>query len=222
MPGHLTSHSSILLHRLKRLWRFLDNERVDPIAVQAAVVPEVVARLGHPKRLGLATNWTMFDVTLPGGRRVRSQVLRIAIPRRGRALPLLQAAYDRDRLPPDRSQNQLEEVALDAVLRALPCGVRAVVLADRGFARATFLEWLRAHPAAPDFVVRIERLRAAVTPWRTNTNGLAARPSGKRLRPIAGSTGGVFTWWRDSERSRHRAVQPRRSPGGPSRGSRRS
>jgi hypothetical protein len=54
-----------LLHRLKRLWRFVDNARVHPIAVQAALVPEVVVRLGYPKRLGLAIDWTMFDVMLP-------------------------------------------------------------------------------------------------------------------------------------------------------------
>ena len=166
-----------LLHRLKRLWRFLDNRRVDPLAVQAALAPEVVARLGSPKRLGLAIDWTMFDAVLPGGRRVRYQVLRVAIPRCGRALPLLQVAYDRDRLPPDRSQNQLEEAALDAVLRALPGGVRAVVLADRGFARATFLEWLQAHPAAPDFVVRVDKGTCLTEPdgrrWKLGQEGLA-------------------------------------------------
>jgi len=166
-----------LLHRLKRVWRFLDNGRVDPLAVQAALVPEVVARLRWPKRLGLAIDWTMFDAVLPAGRRVRYQVLRIAIPRRGRALPLLQVAYDRDRLPPDRSQNQLEEAALDAVLRALPRGVRPVVLADRGFARATFLEWLQAHPAAPEFVIRVDKGTCLTEPdgrrWRLGTEGLA-------------------------------------------------
>ena len=166
-----------LLHRLKRLWRFVDNARVDPVAVQAALVPEVTARLGYPKRLGLAIDWTMFDAVLPGGRRVRSQVLRIAVPRRGRALPLLQLAYDRDRLPPDRSQNQLEEAALDVVLRALPRGVRAIVLADRGFARATFLEWLQGHPAEPAFVVRVDTGTCLTEPdgrrWKLGEEGLA-------------------------------------------------
>jgi hypothetical protein len=38
----------LLLHRIKRLWRFTDN-----------------ARLGHPRLLGLAIDWTMFDTTLP-------------------------------------------------------------------------------------------------------------------------------------------------------------
>jgi hypothetical protein len=166
-----------LLQRLKRVWRFLDNGRIDAVAVQAALVPEVVARLGDPQRVGLAIDWTMFDTHLPTGRRVRYQVLRIAIPRRGRALLLLQVAYDRDHLPAGRSQNQLEEAALDVVLRALPPGVRGVVLADRGYARATFLEWLQRHPARPEFVVRVDQGPCLTEPdgrrWRLGTEGLA-------------------------------------------------
>lgn len=141
-----------LLHRLKRLWRFLDNGRVDPLAVQTALIPHTVAALGRPRWLGLAIDWTMFDSVLPSGERARYQVLRIAVPRRGRALPLVQLAYHRDALPADKGQNQLEEDALLAVLRALPAGVRPVVLADRGFARADFPAWLQRHGA--DFVVR--------------------------------------------------------------------
>jgi hypothetical protein len=125
-----------LLHRLKRLWRFLDNPRLDPLAIQTAMIPHTLASLGRVRWLGLAIDWTMWDVILPTGVRMRYQVLRIAVPLHGRALPLLQLAYDRDHLPADASQNQLEERALAAVFAALPSGVRPVVLADRGFARA--------------------------------------------------------------------------------------
>ncbi len=144
-----------LLHRLKRLWRFTDNERVDALAVQLAFVPHVLARLGYPRLVGLAIDWTMFDTILPSGERMRYQLLRIAVPRRGRALPLLQLAYDRDKLPAAKSQNQLEQDALLAVVRALPAGVRPVILADRGFARATFFSWLRRHHL--EYVVRIDK-----------------------------------------------------------------
>jgi hypothetical protein len=131
-----------LLHRLKRLWRFTNNERVDALAVQLAFVPHTVARLGCPRLLAVAIDWTMFDTVLPSGERMRYQVLRVAVPRKGRALPLLQLAYNRDRLPSERSQNQIEQDALLAVVEALPAGVRPVVLADRGFCRAGFLTWL--------------------------------------------------------------------------------
>ncbi len=144
-----------LLHRLKRLWRFTENERVGALGVQVALVPHLVARLGYPRLLGLAIDWTMFDTTLPSGKRMRYQVLRVAIPRKGRALPLLQLAYDRDALPANKSQNQLEQEALLAVVRALPGGVRPVVLADRGFRRAGFLCWLQRHGL--DYVVRLSK-----------------------------------------------------------------
>jgi hypothetical protein len=139
-----------LLHRVKRLSRFLDNERVDPLAVQVALLPYTLARLGRPRRVGLCVDWTYFD-----GPTFRVQVLKIGLARRGRVIPLLQVAYDRDDLPAAKSQNQLEEEALAAVLAALPPGCRPVLLADRGFARAEFLRWLLAREV--DFVVRIDK-----------------------------------------------------------------
>jgi hypothetical protein len=144
-----------LLHRLKRLWRFLDNPRVDAQAVQLALIPHTVAKLGTPRWLGLAVDWTFFDSVLPSGERVRYQVLRVAVPRRGRAVPLLQVAYVRARWPRGMSQNRAEEAAIRAVVGALPHGVRPLVLADRGFARASFLQFLQT--AGLDYVVRLDR-----------------------------------------------------------------
>jgi Transposase DDE domain len=101
-------------------------------------------------------------------------VLRIAVPRRGRAVLLLHPAYDRDDLPSGKSQNQFEEEALAAVLAALPAGVRPVILADHGFARASFLEWLQQH--ALDYVVRID-MGTCITQtdgrrWKLGAEGL--------------------------------------------------
>lgn len=164
-----------LLHRLKRLWRFTANERMDAREVQLALVAHTIFRLGYPRLLGLAMDWTMFDTTLPSGERMRYQVLRIAIPRKGRALPLLQLAYDRDDLG-ERSQNQLEQDALLAVVSALPEGVCPVVLADRGFGRASFIGWLQGHNL--DYVVRVKK-GSCITEedgqrWKLGEEGLKA------------------------------------------------
>jgi hypothetical protein len=171
-----------LLHRVKRLWRFVNNERVDAMEVQLALLPHTIARLSCPPLLGLAIDWTMFNVVVPSGERIRYQVLRIAIPRRGRALPLLQLAYDRDDLPA-KSQNQLEQAALLAVVRALPLGVRPVILADRGFARATFFAWLKEHRL--DYVVRIDKgtclTEADRRRWKLGEEGL--KPGQLRWAP---------------------------------------
>ncbi len=73
--------------------------------MQVAFIPHTLARLGQPRLLGLVIDWTMFDTMLPSGERIRYQVLRIGVPRKGRALPLLQLSCDRERLPPEKSQN---------------------------------------------------------------------------------------------------------------------
>jgi hypothetical protein len=163
-----------LLHRLKRLWRFTANERVDALEVQLAFVGHAVARLGYPRWLGLSVDWTMFNTALPSGYPRRYQVLRVAVPRKGRALPLLQLAYDRDHLPATKSQNQLEQDALLAVVGVLPRGVRPVVLADRGFHRAGFLAWCEHHNL--DYVVRVKKgtciTEADGGRWRLGEEGL--------------------------------------------------
>jgi len=179
-----------LLHRIKRLWRFTDNERVDASEVQMALVPHTLARLGFPRLLGLAIDWTMFDTALPSGETMRYQVLRVAVARKGRALPLLQLAYDRDNLSPDKSQNQLEQEALFAVVGALPMGVRPVILADRGFHRAGFIAWLERHHL--DYVVRIKK-GSCVTEkggrrWKLGEEGLKVG----ELRLVEGVRYGLY------------------------------
>jgi hypothetical protein len=116
----------------------------------------------------------VFDTTLPSGQRLRYQLLRIAVPRKGQALPLLQLAYDRDDLSPNNSQNQIEQDALLALLGALPMGVRPVVLADRGFHRAGFIDWLGRHHL--NYVVRIRKgtciSAASGRRWKLGQEGL--------------------------------------------------
>jgi hypothetical protein len=174
-----------LLYRRKRLWRFLDNHHIDAQALQLALNSTSIAGLGHQHILGFgwAIDWKYVDSVLPSGYRMRYQVVRIAVPRRGRALPLLQLAYDRHDLPAGQSQNQREEEALLAVVHALLPTVRPVVLADRGFARAALLSWLQQHGL--DDVVRITAGTGLVTAdnsrWRLGTEGL--RPGEIRWAP---------------------------------------
>jgi hypothetical protein len=100
-------------------------------------------------------------------------VLTIAIPRRGRALPLLSVPYERDKLPAKGSQNRWEEEALTHVLRALPPGVRPVVLGDRGFGRAELIAFLQKREV--DYVLRLRRgariTAADDTHWLLGTEG---------------------------------------------------
>ncbi len=215
-----------LLHRLKRLSRFLSNEQVDPVALQVAFIPTVLARLGSPRQIGLVLDWTSFDTKLlglTGGGRRPYQVLTIGIPRRGRALPLLSVTYERDKLPPHGSQNRWEEDALTQVLHALPPGVRPVVLGDRGFGRAEFIAFLQKH--AVDYVLRLRRgariTEADGTRWLLGAEGVTAGETrwlpGVRYgtfnnRPRALWINLACSWCPPAERRRDRTGQAHQEP----------
>ncbi|MGI8689532.1 MAG: hypothetical protein ACR2M3_13240 [Thermomicrobiales bacterium] len=158
-PKHDLLHR-LILPRGHPLWRFLDSPRFDPLAVQTAMLTHTLAARAPLRWLGLAIDWTLWEITLPTGQQMRYHAAqrapaRIAVPLHRCALPLVHLAYDRDHLPADRSQNQREEAALAAVIAVLPSGVRSVVLADRGVARAPFLTFLQEH--AVDDVVRVNK-----------------------------------------------------------------
>ena len=63
---------------------------------------------------------------------------------RKRGLPLLSWATTVDELTP--SQNRLEEAFIARLLRNLPDAIRPLLLADRGFGRASLLRWLPEMP----------------------------------------------------------------------------
>ncbi|MGH9380017.1 MAG: transposase [Thermoanaerobaculia bacterium] len=116
--------------REKRLHRFLDNPRLDPRGVTDGLVRVIVGQRGQ----GL---WpVLFDQTKAGS----TQALIAGVPCEGRSLPLALYTFDypwQERAA--KSQNQLEEVFLCDVESALPSGVRAVFIGDRGYARAALL-----------------------------------------------------------------------------------
>ena len=77
---------------------------------------------------------------------------------RKRGLPLLSWATTHDELTP--SQNRLEETFIARLLRNLPDAIRPLLLADRGFGRASLLRRLQEMPRhtgrTVDYVVRLK------------------------------------------------------------------
>src|SRR5262245_18952510 len=117
LPGSTTAK-----HRIKRVWRFCDNDHVHVSDVMGAVI----RRLTHKRKkpLLVALDWT----------EVRPfQTLMAAAVMRGRAVTLLWASYTSGQLL--RSQNSLEEGLLRLLVSTLPAGVAVILLADRGFGR---------------------------------------------------------------------------------------
>ncbi|MCA1837915.1 MAG: transposase, partial [Actinobacteria bacterium] len=110
---------------------------------------------------------------------MRYQVLRIAVPRKGRAfvapfatgLRSGPSAGHQEEPEPAREQE-----ALLAVVGVLPVGIRPVVLADRGFHRASFIAWLEHHRL--DYVVRIKKGSCI-----TETDGRRWKLGEEGLRP---------------------------------------
>ena len=156
---------------------------------------------------------------------MRYQVLRIAVARKGRALPLLELAYDRDDLSPNNSQNHIEQDALLAVVKALPGSVRPVIGADRGFHRAGFINWLGRHHL--NYVVRI-RICSCITDkdgrrWKLGEEGLKIGEA----RFVEGVRYGLYhdcprdLWinvalcWRITKKSRAKNPQRHKQPAEP-------
>ena len=109
-------------HKIKRAWRFCDNDRVHVDTVMGAVIRRVTHK--RRKSLLVALDWTDIRAF---------HTLMAAAVLRGRAIPLLWATYNTGRLR--RSQNALEEGLLRLLVSRIPTRVTVILLADRGFGR---------------------------------------------------------------------------------------
>lgn len=123
-------------YRVRRLWRFVSNTKmmVDK-TMMSGWIAWVINRFTPGRHVCIALDWTK----LPGD----IQCLMIALPYRGRAIPLLWRlvwSYDFKRVD---SQNKIEEELIAVFLTLVPLGKRIVVLADRGFGRASFIAFLK-------------------------------------------------------------------------------
>lgn len=119
-------------HRLKRLWRFVSNPRVKPGNLMTVWCSWVVKTFVPGRYVTIALDWT----TLPGN----IQCLMAAVPFAGRAIPLLwvtttyQAFTD--------SQNLIEERLISSLTKIIPEEKRIILVADRGFGRASLVNFL--------------------------------------------------------------------------------
>lgn len=161
-----------LLHRVKRLWRFLAHPALDETTLRAALARLACSACRSPGPwLPLLVDLTYFDPFA---------VFAVTIPHGGRALPVAWRAFRRDLAgEPVASQNHLVAAALRALLQALPDGLAPVLVADREFARASFFRFCRANRA--QFVVRVDALTWVSHPSYTGPLGrLPLRPGGRR------------------------------------------
>jgi len=122
-------------HRLKRFWRFLSNPRVKPERLRLFWVTWCIKRFCHDHVVKVAMDWT----TLPGN----IPCLMIAIPFKGRAIPLLWhiVLYTDSK----DSQNRIEERLVARLVNLVKVSFpdkKLLLTADRGFGRATLIQFL--------------------------------------------------------------------------------
>lgn len=138
--GRAMETGTVPKHNIKRVWRFLRNQRVEVTEGMRAVA--CLAAQAAQWRLVVAIDWV--DVG-------RFKMLRAAVPLRGRSVPIAFAAYHPNML--FKSQNALEEGFLVLLRSLVPPRAKMIVIADRGFARAELARHL--DRIGVDYVIRV-------------------------------------------------------------------
>jgi hypothetical protein len=136
-------------HNLKRVERYVSNPRLQSLQCQQVIARRLLRQLHHrlqlkPRQpLEIIIDWTSVWPY---------QVLSALVPVAGRAVPVLQWAIARDHLK--AQQNTIEMQFIAALRGCLPKHWRVVIVADRGFQRVAFLQYLDAQGFS--YVIRLK------------------------------------------------------------------
>lgn len=125
--------------RKKRLFRFLSNTAFDTVAVQTALLAPICQAAGLRGLVPIMIDWSDLGRGRNG--------LFAAVCYRRRGLPLFSWVSTTEELDP--SQNRVEEFFIGSAgggLRHLPTNIRPLLLADRGFGRASLLRFVQQMP----------------------------------------------------------------------------
>ena len=117
---------------VKQVDRLLSNAGVEPWELFGSWVREVV---GERSEIVVAMDWTDFDAD------EQSTLALHLVSNHGRATPLIWLTVGKDELKNRR--NDIEDVCLSRLRDLLPEGVRATILADRGFGDVKLFAFLQ-------------------------------------------------------------------------------
>ncbi len=113
-------------HAIKRVWRFLRNDKVEHEAVQRALFERFIPAEGP---IIILVDWTdLYPFTQ----------LAFALPRDGRALPFLSITIAKE--GGEGSRIAVETQALERLAAWMPEGREVIVVADRGFGNRRWME----------------------------------------------------------------------------------
>jgi len=163
----------VLLHKVKRVRRFLDNPRLDVEAIFTRLTTLSFSVCRSP---GLLLP-VLLDPTTFGDYRA----IVAAFPRSGRALPLawrvIRCDLDGES---ELSQNLIVRKLVGEVVERLHGVVQMVLVADREFASAEFFRFLKG--LGTRFVIRVDKETWILSPdYEGPLGGLPIKPGGKKL-----------------------------------------
>lgn len=136
-------------HNLKRVSRFVSNDRINEQASKEIVARRMIRQLHHrlqltpSQPLEIIIDWTSVHPF---------QVLSALVPVDGRAVPVLQWAIEKSSLK--AYQNTYEMLFIASLRRCVPKKCKVLICADRGFQRADFLDYLKQQGFS--FVIRLK------------------------------------------------------------------
>jgi len=141
---HLRGEAKVK-HRIKRVWRFMANDRIEPSVAMTPVVQHLLAR--HPRNRPLLISFDWTDIR-------GLQTLVAAANLKGRAIPLCWASCRKHVYEGHRSRNAFEESLLLMLRQMIPDHVKVIILADRGFGRTELGRFCQRHRFS--YVIRIQ------------------------------------------------------------------
>lgn len=126
------------VHNLKRVFRYVDNERVTNQQSKELVASRMIQQLCRRLRLGPHQYLeVIIDWTSVGDYQVLSALIGI----KGRAVPVLQWAVAKWEF--EKSQNKVEEQFLQSLRRCIPYSRKTIIVADRGFGRTALFRFIK-------------------------------------------------------------------------------
>lgn len=138
-----------LRHTIKRLGRFLGNYRFQDGLITQGLAEWIWPRFSTWKMIPVSIDWTHNE------KRGCWTTLAASITLNGRGIPIMMWSFPKANYDDYLSRNQCENAFVEKLLELLPHDNRIALIADRGFARVDFFEWLDNRNV--NFIIRVPR-----------------------------------------------------------------
>lgn len=162
-----------LLHRVKRVWRFIRNPRLDQEALMLRLTRLSCSVSKSPGLLlPILVDLTYFEPFA---------VLSANVPRDGRALPIAWRVFRRDlEGEGELSQNLIIQRLIKGMLSRLVGAIQTVIVADREFASAAFFRFLKKQSTS--FAIRVDAETHLLHPDYSGPMGaMGLKPGSRRV-----------------------------------------